>query len=328
VAGDGAQANGLSDHAAIAADGQTVAMASRASNLVPGDTNGFVDVFVHQRAPAAGPNAPSNLTASVAGFTVTLRWDPPATGSLPASYIVEAGSVSGASNLFNQDVGLTSSITAQAPTGVYFVRVRARNAAGVSAPSNEIVVRVGVGCSGPPGPPGQLSASIDGLSVTLTWGAAGGEPATYLVEAGSSPGTSELALLDVGAQTRLSASAPPGTYFVRVRARNACGSGPPGNEVQAVVAPPSPPSPPGSLAASVTGRRVTLTWTASTGGPSSYDLEVGSTSGGADLLRLNTGNPQTQLAGDAAPGTYFVRIRARNAIGVSAASNEVVVVVR
>jgi uncharacterized repeat protein (TIGR01451 family) len=49
VASDGAQANGESHNPSISADGRHVAFTSFASNLVPGDTNGGYDVFVHDR---------------------------------------------------------------------------------------------------------------------------------------------------------------------------------------------------------------------------------------------------------------------------------------
>jgi Tol biopolymer transport system component len=49
VASDGTEANASSDQASISADGRYVAYHSGASNLVPGDTNGRADVFVHDR---------------------------------------------------------------------------------------------------------------------------------------------------------------------------------------------------------------------------------------------------------------------------------------
>ena len=49
VASDGAQGNGDSGQPVISADGRFVAFYSSASNLVPGDTNGVEDVFVHDR---------------------------------------------------------------------------------------------------------------------------------------------------------------------------------------------------------------------------------------------------------------------------------------
>jgi Tol biopolymer transport system component len=60
VSSAGAQADGGSYHPRISADGNVVAFMSTATNLVPGDTNGFMDVFV--RNVSAG----STVRASVA----------------------------------------------------------------------------------------------------------------------------------------------------------------------------------------------------------------------------------------------------------------------
>ena len=50
VASDGAQGNSFSLRPSLSGDGRVVAFYSDASNLVPGDTNGWEDVFVHDRA--------------------------------------------------------------------------------------------------------------------------------------------------------------------------------------------------------------------------------------------------------------------------------------
>src|SRR5690606_30726839 len=49
MAADGTDANGNSEDPAISADGRFVVFTSGASNLVSGDTNGFYDVFLHDR---------------------------------------------------------------------------------------------------------------------------------------------------------------------------------------------------------------------------------------------------------------------------------------
>ncbi len=49
VASDGSEANGSSQWPAITPDGRYVAFSSHASNLVDGDGNGQMDVFVHDR---------------------------------------------------------------------------------------------------------------------------------------------------------------------------------------------------------------------------------------------------------------------------------------
>ena len=53
TAANGAQAIGSSEAASISADGRYVAFASSASNLVPGDTNGWTDIFVKDMSTGA-----------------------------------------------------------------------------------------------------------------------------------------------------------------------------------------------------------------------------------------------------------------------------------
>ena len=85
------------------------------------------------------PAPPSALSFSVDGRVVTLTWAPSAGAQ---DYVVEAGSVSGASDLYNTAVGALPSLVTPAPPGRYYVRVRARNASGVSAPSNEVIIEI------------------------------------------------------------------------------------------------------------------------------------------------------------------------------------------
>jgi hypothetical protein len=81
------------------------------------------------------------LSSQVVGSTVTLQWT--ATGGA-GSYQLEAGSVSGSSNLVNVDTGSaqTTFIATGVGAGTYFVRIRASTSCGRTAPSNEVVVVV------------------------------------------------------------------------------------------------------------------------------------------------------------------------------------------
>jgi predicted phage tail protein len=122
------------------------------------------------------------------------------------------------------------------PAGTYYVRVRAASGSALSSASNEVVVVVGAtaGCTQPPSPPAALEATVNGLIVTLTWSLAPNiqTAAQYAIEAGDASGRSNLAVITVpGVDTRFTAQAPPGTYFVRVRALNACGMSGGSNEV-------------------------------------------------------------------------------------------------
>src|SRR5438477_297288 len=53
VDSSGVQANFDCRNPSLSADGRWIAFESEASNLVPGDTNNFLDVFVHDRSTGA-----------------------------------------------------------------------------------------------------------------------------------------------------------------------------------------------------------------------------------------------------------------------------------
>jgi matrixin len=159
------------------------------------------------------PGPPSGLATSASGSTVSLSWRAPASGGSPSAYVIEAGSASGLTNLASFSTGstATSFSASGVGAGAYYVRVKATNAAGTSAPSNESVLIVGGGCAGAPGAPiGLTTTTTSGSTVTLQWSAASGNPTTYVIEAGSAPG-------------------------IRARARNACGTGQASNEAILVV---------------------------------------------------------------------------------------------
>ena len=89
-------------------------------------------------------------------------------------------------------------------------------------------------CSAPPNAPSGLSYTKNGDMVSGTWIAPSGEelPTTYVIEAGSRPGLNDQGTYVVPAtQTAFGRPTPPGTFFVRVYARNACGTSPASNEV-------------------------------------------------------------------------------------------------
>jgi hypothetical protein len=184
-------------------------------------------------APCAAPGAPHSLTAAASGLNAHLAWQPPASGPPVSNYLLEAGSAPGGSNLAQAPLSAgQTTLQASAAAGIYYVRVRAQNACGVSAPSNEVVVSLQASCS-PPGPMGMLQFSRSGHAVTFAWGAAAGAT-DYVAEAGSAPGLANLIVAAVSG-TGGTAMAPSGTFFVRLRPRNACGVGPASNEVMVVV---------------------------------------------------------------------------------------------
>jgi hypothetical protein len=187
-------------------------------------------------AGAGAPGPPQNLAALVAGNTVTLTWLAPTTGGLPSSYVVEASLSPGGVLIASLAASTSSLVVPDVPNAIYYVRVRALNAHGGSAPSNEVIVVVpggGPGCAFAPDAPTNLVAAVSGSLVELNWTAAvTGCPATgYIVQAGSASGLSDIAVINVGPNTSLSVSAPVATYFVRVVATNAFGGSAASNEI-------------------------------------------------------------------------------------------------
>jgi hypothetical protein len=190
--------------------------------------------------PIVAPGRPLNLASSTSGASVTLTWSAPTNGDLPTAYSIEAGSAAGLADLANVSTGtaLTVFQASGVGRGTYYVRVRASNAAGASAPSNEIVLVVGGGSGVAPGAPtGLILTANAGGTVALSWRAANGAPTSYVIEAGSQSGRADLANSDLGsAATSMTATGVgAGTYYVRVRAKNAFGVSEPSNEVVIVV---------------------------------------------------------------------------------------------
>jgi hypothetical protein len=344
VSTDGLSANANASDAAPDDSGR-VAYTSNATNLVPRDTNGTADVFLATSGSATAlPGRPLFLQSTVspaAGSTslVVLQWNAPAVGAPPTTYLIEAGSAPGlrdVANVSTNNSGTTFSATASGPA-VLFVRIRAGNAAGVGEPSNEVTVRIGMVTSAPPDAPPNLAATVSGTTVNLTWQAPtrGGSPAGYVILAGSSSGSSDLANLSVGSGVTqyMATGVAPGRYFVRVQAFNNAGVSASSNEVVVVVAGGQPCSaPPASPIPGfydVRGSTVTLAWQPGDGLPTSYIVEAGSAPTLADLASFQTGTAQTTLTvTGVGVGTYYVRLRARNACGTSVASREQTVVVR
>jgi hypothetical protein len=299
-----------------------------------GDTIGFSTAWTYSLelqclsgACLSAPNPPTGLTGMVSGLSTTLTWNAPTMGRPPTAYVIEAGTAPGAVNVMAFDTMSTATtFTAPGvPNGTYFVRVKSRNSIGTSGPSNEITISGASGCP-LPSAPGNFAATAAGNIVTFQWSAATGNPTSYILEAGTSAGASNLVSIDLGSTTQLVTPAPNGTFFVRMRARNACGVGPASNEVTLIVGCSGPPSPPASLVASVSGSTVMLSWSVAAGQPVGYVVEVGTASGLSNIARLPVGS-RLSVVGNAPAGTYFIRVKAVNSCGISGPSIERSVVV-
>lgn len=181
------------------------------------------------------PGPMGHLSSAVVGNVATFGWTPPATGGTPSEYRLEAGSAPGLANIAVMPVQGTGLIVPGVPPGVYFVRVRAVNAAGAGAPSNEVLVSVAP--PEVPGTPTGLSAVVDGTTVHLFWTPAtgGGVPTDYVMAVALSPGGPPILVVRSAAPYFGTAGAPPGTYFVRVAAVNDAGISAPTSDLMVIV---------------------------------------------------------------------------------------------
>ncbi|MGE0360752.1 MAG: beta strand repeat-containing protein [Vicinamibacterales bacterium] len=288
------------------------------------------DAFSYRAVSAAGPGnvatvaisvvetttvqAPTDLQASlIAGNTVTLRWTAPAVGLQATGYLLEGG-VSPGGVLATIATGSTDPIfTFAAPSGAFYVRMRAVSASLISAPSNEI--RIFVNVPAPPSAPAGLVGFANGSTLGLVWRNTylGGAPTSLRLNVSGAVN----ATLPIGLAGSFSFNGvPPGTYTFTVQAINGAGVSPPSAPV--TLSFPSaclgaPLSPDGFLAFR-SGRTVNVLWQPRSVGvaPSGYILDVSGGFVGSFVT------PTTSLAGAVGPGTYQLRVAAVNPCGASA----------
>lgn len=273
-------------------------------------------------APSPVPNAPSGMATSVNNSRVRFSWRAPS-GTAPSTYLIDVG-ISGTSQMLASGISLGNvlSVSADLPKGRYWTRVRAGNSAGVSGYSNLVSFKVGRSLVSPQG----FTVTWIGSTAVLSWSAPAADgpvedvPTAYVLEAGTAPGLADVATVNLGNVNRLSVPIPSGTYYVRLRAENPYGDSEPTPDL--VLVPPGAPQAPTSFAISRVNGNAHLRWNAPAGpAATGYVIEVGSAPGLTDITRLDVGNI-TQFSAPAPAGTYYVRVRARNARGPGLPSNE------
>lgn len=183
------------------------ALLSVASNEVP----------LHVNVPVP-PSPPASLVGLANGSALTLAWRNTFGGAPPTSLLLDVSGAIAAT----LPLGLTDAFSFPAvPPGTYTFRLRASNAAGVSAVSNAVTLSFPGACSGAPNPPSHFLAYATGSTVTVLWDppATGSAPTSYLLGVtGAFTGT-----FPTTGRT-LSGAVGAGTYGLSVRAANACGT--------------------------------------------------------------------------------------------------------
>lgn len=283
------------------------------------DYSGVVDATT----PAGPPAAPQNLVATAASTTqIDLSWSAIAT----ASGVLVERSPNG-SDGWSQVASLPGSATTYSdpsltPNTRYFYRIRAVNASGAGPFST---VADATTPDAPPAAPARLTATAVSFGqIDLQWADLSGNEAGFQLER-SPDGNSWTKLTDLpaNATTYSDRTLNPRTrYYYRIRAVNAAGASAYSGVADATT-PDGPPAAPVRLTATAASTtQIDLQWTDTADNETGFELER-STDGTtfskiADLPANATTYPNTGLTPNQ---RYLYRLRAKNAVGVSAYSN-------
>jgi hypothetical protein len=232
---------------------------------------------------------------TLTGTSVTFTWS---AGTGATSYWLDVGGNAGGFDLFTQNAGVATSLTAAGlPNTGGTVYVRLWTAFGSAWQFNDYTYTSGAAATKavmltpPPG------SGLSGSTVTFTWSAGTGA-ASYWLDVGSSAGGYDLYSQSAGFGTSQTAAGLPSdgsTVYVRLWTQfgttwqyNDYTFKASGGPVKAVMISPTP----GSV---LSGATVTFTWSAGTGA-ASYWLDVGSSAGGSDLFSQGSGLVTSQPA--------------------------------
>jgi hypothetical protein len=163
-----------------------------------------------------------------------------------------------------------------------------------------------------------VAADVSGSTVTFTWvpPQVGLVPDGYLLEGGVAPGQVLAALPTPDAVPRLTVTAPPGVYFVRVRAIAVGRAGNASNEVRVAIGIPTPPSSPAGLLGLANGADLALSWTNTFDGGVPTRLQLIVVDGPVTGIVPLPLTESFRFSG-VPDGTYTFRVVAANASGAS-----------
>jgi len=246
-------------------------------------------------------------------------------------YRVEVGASAGetAYSAFTTESSIEFDTTGL-PSAASFIRVRVVTAAGVGQVSNEATVigrddrretvpsrPYGSGACVAPRAPRAFGAGAQGSAVRIVWAPGVGPlPNGYVLQVGSAPGRSDLMTVSLPVSTELHASAPDGTYALRLLTVNDCGTSVWGPETVLRVNTAAPlPGAPRHVTPQLSGDLLTLSWhRPADGRPVTRYLIEATTPFGP--FAYDTGNPLTEFGNANMPsGEYLVTISAGNASG-------------
>jgi fibronectin type 3 domain-containing protein len=272
------------------------------------------------------PSAPANLAATaISSYKIGLSWSAPTGGLTISSYRVFRGS--SPSNLSQAGTTTKTSYTDSSltPGTTYYYAVEAADSGGdVSPMSGAISATTPVL---PSAPAGVTATPISSYKISVKWSAStGGLPiANYRVFRGTSAASlSQVATTTNTSYTDTSLS-PATTYYYAVEAADTAGDVSAMSAVVSATSPVLPSAPTNLTATPLSAAKVSLTWSASTGGLpiANYRIFRGSSPSSLTQLATTTKTSYTDTSVSQAT-TYYYALEAADTGGdVSPMSNTV-----
>jgi titin len=280
----------------------------------------------HATTPASVPNPPSNLVATtISKNQIDLTWTDNSSNEngFRIERKVDVGGTYAQIDSVGPDVTSYSNMALFGNTPYYY-RVRAYNANGNSAYSNEANALTLMN-----GPSNLTATAVSSSQINLSWtDNSGGEIGFRIERKTGAAGT--YAQIDTAAanataysNTGLAASTE---YFYRVRAYSANNVSAFSNEASDTTSAPGslPAAPSGLTATAVSKNQIDLAWTDNSSNETGFKIErkTGAAGTYAEIATVGAGVVSFNNTGLAVNTKYFYRVRATNATGHSAYSNE------
>ncbi|MDQ3259012.1 MAG: fibronectin type III domain-containing protein, partial [Acidobacteriota bacterium] len=280
-----------------------------------GTDNGGYSNEASATTMGTAPSAPTGLTASPRNASVTLSW---AASAGATTYNVKRSSASGGPHA-TIATGVTT--TSYSNTGLangttYYYVVSAVNANGESDNSAEASATP----LAPPAAPTGLTATAGNAQVSLTWTASAGATSYNVKRATTAGGPYASIVTGVTTTGYTNTGLVNGTtYYYVVSAVNANGESANSSEASATTAPAVPTG----LTAAAGNAQVRLSWNASAGA-TGYKIFRATSPGSYSSPLVSSITTTSYTDSTAVNGTtYYYVVRAANAAGDSASSNEV-----
>ena len=274
---------------------------------------GLADSVAATLTPVPVVPEPTDLyVKAMVGNTVTLAWTPGFGQQPVTNHLIEGGILGRTEVLAQLPTGSPGgTFTFIAPTGAFFVRVRAASGTTLGRPSDDMPLCVNAVC--PALTPVNLLGMVNGSDIALAWRnpLESGVPARITLHVSGSltagfdlPGTAE---------SFTYRGVPDGTYDLRLVACTVAGCSAPSEPITLSFPETCSgrPNAPAKFMASKSGHTITVDWELPEDGPAptSYRLDV---TGSFVGTLLTTGR---RLSGTVGPGSYDISVAGTNACG-------------